>query len=272
MVVALGAAGVSAPAAAFVRAAVDGKPNVFLYWPARRLTYYVHEKGSGDVPLRETLGAVKRSFYAWASPSCTDITFDFGGTTPLNRTNISLGKGEKPDMKNVLVWREERWPPTGVTDASVTTEMAAITILIYNNDTGELVDADMDLNGYNFFWSSTEDKTKITTDIQNVVTHEVGHILGLGHVDDDKATMYTKTPQGETDKRSLEADDVAGVCFVYPFAGTTPTGKGQQVPSIDVQGGCAVGGQAPPWGMLLALFALLSLLGVGLRRLARLGA
>ena len=87
-------------------------------------------------------------------------------------------------------------------------------------------------------------------DFQNTLTHELGHLQGLDHtckdaatpeneVDDTgnpppacnnlaslnpadlqkirEATMFNSAAPGETKKRSPEADDVAGVCAIYPL-------------------------------------------------------
>lgn len=53
-------------------------------------------------------------------------------------------------------------------------------------------------------------------DVQNVVTHEVGHVFGLAHPgngEQDKVqTMYASAPPKETSKRTLEPDgDIPGI-------------------------------------------------------------
>jgi hypothetical protein len=52
-------------------------------------------------------------------------------------------------------------------------------------------------------------------DIQGVMTHEFGHALGLDHSLVAGATMQTTTSSAGIDLRSIEADDRAGLEFLY---------------------------------------------------------
>lgn len=246
------------PAAAYKRAEVDGVPGRFLFWGNRTLGYGINRSGCEDVLINEAVKAVQRAFFSWASPSCTDLYFLYDGLVTEEKTNISLGQGESPDHANVIVWRGQ-WPPPGVTDPSVSKDMPAVTTVIYNTDTGAIVDADIDLNGQDFFWTTTSDTTKAATDIQNIMTHEIGHLLGLAHSDNKSAVMYDTTYQGEISKRTLHADDELGVCTIYPYGHATPKGSGQGSVPQDVQGGCRLADHTPPplpWAPALPLLLL----------------
>jgi hypothetical protein len=259
-------------ALAYVRQFVEGKPTIFLFWQARTITYYVQKNGSADVALQDALGAIKRATFAWSAPSCTDLTFHYGGLESSEKTNLTLPAGAAPDKKNLIMWHENLWPPPGA-EATVTKDMPAITTLVYDETTGVVIDGDIDLNGYHFFWTATDDPSKAATDIESVVTHELGHVLGLAHSPEPEATMFAATAQGELKKRTLEKDDMQGVCFIYPYSTATPMGGGQGTERVPVQGGCSAAGAgasavACP-GTLAPALALLvggALLGLTRRR------
>jgi hypothetical protein len=52
-------------------------------------------------------------------------------------------------------------------------------------------------------------------DMQGVACHEYGHALGLGHSAVGGATMYPSITGTGSVQRSIEADDMAGVQFIY---------------------------------------------------------
>jgi len=52
-------------------------------------------------------------------------------------------------------------------------------------------------------------------DIQGVFCHEYGHALGLGHSTVGSATMYPSISGNGSAERSIAADDIAGVQFIY---------------------------------------------------------
>lgn len=55
--------------------------------------------------------------------------------------------------------------------------------------------------------------------MQGVSTHEFGHALGLGHTNINGSTMFPSTFNGNESK-SIEADDIAGVKFLYGNRGS----------------------------------------------------
>jgi hypothetical protein len=56
------------------------------------------------------------------------------------------------------------------------------------------------------------------TDLQSVVTHEIGHFLGLDHTSLLSSVMFPSVTDGTSYARVLSADDIAGVSTIYPSA------------------------------------------------------
>ena len=55
-------------------------------------------------------------------------------------------------------------------------------------------------------------------DLGNIITHELGHALGLADLyfaEASEQTMYGYGELGETKKRTLESGDIAGITFLY---------------------------------------------------------
>lgn len=86
----------------------------------------------------------------------------------------------------------------------------AITIVTYDRSEGKILDADIVFNGEHRFapaeilGAGAQD----AYDLQNVLTHELGHFLGLGEQPDDKrSTMFPHSAPQETSKRGLTERD-----------------------------------------------------------------
>ena len=120
--------------------------------------------------------------------------------------------------------------------------IVALTSVLYDPRTGRVFDADIEVNGWDgvagtignppqhgwYFTcypgtqpagppcSSYAQNDCSFIDLQNTVTHEAGHFVGLAHTTQAGATMVATTAPREIDKRDLSADDVAGVCAIYP--------------------------------------------------------
>lgn len=244
-------------AQAYVRATVEGEPGVFLYWPSRTVEFWVHKPGSSELPISDAAGAIVRSFHTWSGPSCSDLVFNYAGLTDVSDTNLTRPSTSRPDGLNLVRWREEQWPPEGATESGVSPDWLALTVLVYEVRSGIVLDADMDLNGVNFQWTTSDDPSQARTDVQNVVTHEVGHIVGLDHSDVFESTMYAEQLQGELHKRELHQDDIDGLCLSYPFGKPTPLGPDQEAPRKMLIGGCDLGASPTGGGWPFALGLLL---------------
>lgn len=66
-------------------------------------------------------------------------------------------------------------------------------------------------------------------DLESVVVHEIGHLLGLGHSSVEDAIMFPSITSG-TRKVELGGDDIEGIRALY---GTNPNYNGSQSPTLE---------------------------------------
>ncbi len=140
----------------------------------------------------------------------------------------------------------------------------AITVITYEMETGRLLDADVLVNGETKFALLDEGShTKSSDyDLGAVLTHESGHVLGLGEsAADPGATMWPYAMPGETQKRTLAKDDEDGVTASYL---SHPPAAANGCSSLSV-----AGRRDARHGLALLVFAL-SFFGLRAKRRSRL--
>lgn len=248
----------AAPAHAFERQTVDDNPTLALYWSSRNLPVFAQFDGTTNTSAFGVEAAMSDAFATWEDAGgCTDMQLISMGAPRALTTNLDGGDF---DGRNRIVFRQ-RWP------AEASSTALALTTVVYDRRTGIIQDADIDLNDETFFWTTAAD-TATLNDVQNTVTHELGHLLGFAHVPDPSATMYADSPEGEVDKRTLGADDIDAICTVYPRGAPTPGAvrrTGVSTGALTGETSCAISPPGAPGGTTAPAWLLLVL--VCLRRL-----
>ena len=250
---------------------VSGK---VLFWASSTLTWSVQVDGS----LKQHISAdvldalVSDAAERWERVDCG------GGVHPSvslsSRGQVSCNKAEynktQPNQ-NLIVFRDDKWPYK----EKAQTDTIALTTVRFNTETGEIYDADLELNSFGQNFVLADAKPPQTYDLASVVTHELGHFLGLDHnALDPNTTMSIAYHDGMT---SLEADDIAGICAALPpgrvSKDTTDPRHGFSSECGRPENGCCsstVGVQAPPTEAM-ALFGFGLGVGVWRARLRRVG-
>ena len=185
--------------------AITNPPSV---WRSLPVPYWIGSSGSSDLGGYDPTATVcEASWDAWEGAECTGWQVALQGPTSASPENTGDGQW-------VLGWIESGWRYGG-SAIGVTTPM------FYG---GQLFGADIAFNGVNYTWSTTGGYG-YTVDTQSIATHEMGHFLGLND-------LYSCTPDpqtmcgyydGGTETRTLTADDINGVCTLYPGSGPPPT-------------------------------------------------
>ena len=121
-------------------------------------------------------------------------------------------------------------------------EAIAVTVVTVDDSTHEIVDADIALNpSHTFRVLPSSGDPGGPDDIQNALTHELGHAFGLAHnPSDSQAVMYPTASPGEVIKRHLSPDDLAALSELYSVPPSQATG-------------CSASGVAPFGLIALAL-------------------
>jgi hypothetical protein len=187
-----------------------GKP---LRWTSGCVSFAVQEIGSAKLGI--DAGALERevgaAFARWTEASCDDgdpprMEFVSLGAVACNRSEYNSERSNA----NIVLFEDDAWPYEGGVDTLATT------VLRFNPDTGALYDADIQVNSAEFEFSVGSEVTAV--DLASVLTHEVGHFFGLQHTRVAGATMEAGYDALDDVRRSLEADDVAGICASYSAA------------------------------------------------------
>ncbi len=88
--------------------------------------------------------------------------------------------------------------------------LAATLTGYYTTQSGDdrINDADVYTNTAIQFYSSREPGCSAEYDIDGIMAHEVGHVIGIGHSNVSGATMYPSVSSCNTGNRSLATDDI----------------------------------------------------------------
>jgi len=154
--------------------------------------------GSSNLPI-----IAGNAFNQWSSAVSSHVSFTRGADTTTDKKGL--------DGRNIVAW--------GRTSGRA----LAVTYTWYYTATHQVAEVDTIFNK-RFNWSWTNYSANVcgvsnTYDAQDILTHELGHWMGLddhytsAYVDN---TMYGYGATGEVKKDTLTSGDVAGVQLVYP--------------------------------------------------------
>lgn len=100
-------------------------------------------------------------------------------------------------------------------DESLTSSVLAHCVVRYSSKKQKIYESDIVLNGQHPFGDVGAGEMEVF-DLQSVLTHEMGHLLGLGEeLEDATSTMYPYSLAGETTKRSLSRGDIERMEALY---------------------------------------------------------
>lgn len=271
-----------APAQAYVRAVTaQGAP---WWWDRPAITLHVNAGQPGpELSADQLVQAVAGAATPWSQPqlACTSVQLTVAGHP---QAEGPAGR----DGVNRVIFRRNQWcpDPREPGEPCYTRETLALTTVVVGVNTGRISEADIEVNAVDHVWSDLVARPGAfpgASDLQNALTHEVGHLLGFAHscllasdelaATDDQggavpfcrdagpelraSTMVAMIGETDTDRRSLTPDDERGACEVYPKGITRGVNQWEEP-----RGGCAVGGRSSSASALVLGLVLVLVLGL----------
>jgi len=167
------------------------------------VTYHLNPSSAPSSVGSNLSTIAANAFSTWSSAAPGKVSFVQGSDTSVDRKGL--------DNQNIVAW--------GRTSGSA----LAVTYTWYNTTTKVAVETDTIFNK-KFIWSWTPYSVGAcgisnTYDAQDILTHELGHWMGLDDTYNSSYannTMYGYGATGEIKKDTLTSGDIDGVKAVYP--------------------------------------------------------
>jgi len=242
------------PAEAFVCTRTNGMFGPSLTWTGRMVSWVMSAQMTTDIPNAEdSKAALIASFDAWTQVPCSDLEFVLSEV----RAGAKAEALDGGPYENVVVFLPTGWP--------YEPNIIALTTNAFDPKTGRMLDSDIEINDQHFEFVIAEQGCEPVagrTDLQNTITHEVGHVLGLDHPPKEaqfaEETMFPSAPPCETTKRTLEMGDTGGICSIYPLGLPNapcfpPEGPTFDVIAMDDGMGCSTTGAESLLPILMVL-------------------
>jgi hypothetical protein len=152
-----------------------------------------------DFSQIEIVRTIKKAMRSW-SRVCS-IKFRYKGITMKRLDNLNDG------IIVIGFWPERKYERKQG-------DSAGVAQIVYTSGKG-IIDGYIALNIFN---RSDEYAPQNLDDLQGIVTHEVGHLIGIGHSNKKESVMYVPEPSYEYEK-TLRRDDKRAARRLYPIFG-----------------------------------------------------
>jgi hypothetical protein len=253
---------------------VIGPDSPILHWDSSCVSFDVQQDGSSlrGISYEAANDAIHDAFSEWLNADCNgrspSITISDYGAVECRTPEYNQDAGNA----NVFMFRDDSWPYENSDDT------LALTTLIFDADSGRIYDADVEINTFESAMAIAPLDQPIghsEIDFRSVITHEIGHFLGLSHSWESGSTMRPSYAPGNTQMASIEQDDVNGICAALPPG--RGTGSSSCEPRHGFSSQCAIDdsscstapGRGRSNGWLLVVAGVSSTLLTRLRRAGR---
>jgi len=202
-----------------------------LHWAQPEVEFVLNTDGNHGMNPDAVEDAVIRSMDEFRFEG-NNLSLEYMGPTNTRRVEYSDGEN--------VVFFEDDWERIGADET-----LLALSF-VFSQDDGQIIAADIAFNAEHHEWDTAGGNEQGgRNDFYNALSHELGHVTGLGHSEFAEATMAPSTHPGETRKRTLHDDDIEALVDLY--GGTMPAGQSL---------GCSTTGEAPKGAFGLGIGAI----------------
>lgn len=202
-------AATTAVALGHIRLVYNGNGSLLRWVQPSSVSIVIQSSGSLDVPDESDTVAIRGAIEAWNQVD--------GSTARLvEQTNPSQRDRTDHTAHDVHLIMFDESNTSGYFPPGTGT--VALTPLLFYTD-GRIVDADILFNGSSYSFTTKGQAGRF--DIQDVATHELGHLLGLDHSGVAGSTMFPYVDTTVILHRSLSVDDENGMRDAYGTGGST---------------------------------------------------
>lgn len=184
----------------------EGQSPLPTAWKSPCVAFHLNQNGTSHMSFLDVTNTVKTSIQTWNRPALSSLTPHFSGNTDEDR--IGYNPYFPANNANIIVFRDENWQESRA--------IMALTTVTHHISTGQIFDADIEINTTNYKYGIVEKDGSHVVDLQNTLTHEIGHVFGFAHSSVQDATMFPYSGTGETNLRSLAQDDLSALVAIYP--------------------------------------------------------
>lgn len=194
-------------ALAHVRLIHSSNGKVLFWEQPSQVTIVIQASGSDDIQGRGHVPALRNAIAEWNGATGTSARLlEVTNTAEQNSQDWASG------ARHLIMFDETNssgFFPKG-------SGIVAVTPVSFFNG-GNIIDADVLFNGRSFRF--TTEGTAGRFDVQDVATHELGHVLGLDHTGAAGASLNPYVDTTQLLHRSISVDEVHGLRDAYPSAG-----------------------------------------------------
>jgi hypothetical protein len=217
-------------------------------WPGgQKIPYSIAANASRYISLADATRVAALAFSQWNDVSCSGDkpnvqAVDNGPVSPdAAAKDCGLHQCDPTvhDGMHLIVFDDANWPHNDPNNT------LALTTVTYGVDSGDIYDADIEINTAQQAIVAEEPPPAGTYDLQAILTHEAGHFFGLAHATSSTPIMYAQYQPGAI---TLTRDDVAGMCAMYT---PTPT-HGCACSAVPARSGALALGAASMLAVVLA--------------------